>query len=70
MFFFGFIFCFLVWAGWPSGCGFVLLSLLFSFWVPFCIFRVYFLEPFGCSFSIYLLFIDKKNKFMFLLGNV
>ena len=58
----GFIFCSLVWVGWPSGCGLVLLPPLFSFWVPFCILPVYFLEPFGCSFSIYLLFIDQKKK--------
>ena len=44
------------------GCGFVLLALIFPFWVPFCILSVYFLEPFGSSFSIYLLFIDKKKK--------
>ena len=48
-----FVFCFfsfLVWAGRPLGCGFVLLSLLLSFWVPFCILPVYFLEPFGSFF--------------------
>ena len=44
------------------GCGFVLLSLLFPFWVPFYILPVCFLESFGSSFSIYLLFIEKKKK--------
>ena len=58
-----FLFSFSSLIAWPSGGGFVLLSLLFSFWVPFCILPVYVLEPlFWVSFSIYLLFIDKKNK--------
>ena len=30
--------------------------------VPFCILPVYFLEPFGSSFSIYFLLIDQKKK--------
>ena len=58
-----FLFSFSSLTTWPSGGGFVLLSLLFSFWVPFCILLVYVLEPlFWVSFSIYLLFIDKKKK--------
>ena len=51
-----------VWATWPSGGGFVLLSLLFFFWVPFCILPVYVLEPsFGFLFQ-YICFLSIKKK--------
>ena len=57
-------FIFLVWAGRPCGLWLCPSVSFVPFWVPFCILFVYFLEPFGSSFSIYLLFIDKKKKIL------